>query len=102
MSQTQAGALDGVRVLDLTRILAGPACTMLLGDLGAEVIKVEPPGGDSSRCYGPFPGDVPDPERSGLFLYLNYNKSIQEKWAKDIPGLVAKADKNWPGILKKK
>ena len=35
-------------------------------------------------------------------LYLNYNKSIQEKWAKDIPGLVAKADKNWPGILKKK
>jgi CoA:oxalate CoA-transferase len=46
--------LAGVRVLDLTRVLAGPFCTMLLTDLGAEVVKVERPGGDDARQYGPF------------------------------------------------
>lgn len=67
-------ALEGTRVLDLGDFVSGPYCARLLGDLGAEVIKVEPPGGDSARRYGPFPGDVPDHEASGLFLYLNYNK----------------------------
>jgi len=49
--------------------------TKLLADLGADVVKIETPGrGDVTRRRGPFPGDVPHPEKSGLFLYLNANK----------------------------
>jgi crotonobetainyl-CoA:carnitine CoA-transferase CaiB-like acyl-CoA transferase len=67
--------LQGVKVLDLTTSIAGPYCTKLLSALGAEVIKVEKPGsGDVARTMGPFPCDVPDTEKSGLFLYLNTNK----------------------------
>ncbi|MEE9284161.1 MAG: CoA transferase, partial [Dehalococcoidia bacterium] len=69
------GALWHIRVLDLTEHLAGPYCTKLLADYGAEVIKVErPDSGDVARRLGPFPGDRPDPEASGLFVYLNANK----------------------------
>lgn len=65
------GALDGLRVLDLTRILAGPLCTMMLGDMGADVIKVEPVGaGDDTRAWGPpFAGG-----ESAYFLGVNRNK----------------------------
>jgi crotonobetainyl-CoA:carnitine CoA-transferase CaiB-like acyl-CoA transferase len=64
--------LSGVKVLDLTRVLAGPLCTMLLGDLGADVIKVERPGsGDDTRSWGP-PFD--DRGRSAYYLSLNRNK----------------------------
>ena len=65
------GALDGLRVLDLTRILAGPLCTMMLGALGADVIKVEPvTGGDDTRGWGPpFAAG-----ESAYFLGVNRNK----------------------------
>jgi CoA:oxalate CoA-transferase len=69
------GALSGLRVLDMGHHIAGPFCAKLLACLGAEVIKVERPGGgDGVRRIGPFPGDIPHPEKSGLFLYLNTNK----------------------------
>jgi len=66
-----AGALDGITVLDLSRVLAGPYCTMLLGDLGADVIKVERPGvGDDTRRWGPpFAG-----EDAAYFHSVNRNK----------------------------
>ncbi|MBN1613367.1 MAG: CoA transferase [Deltaproteobacteria bacterium] len=68
-------ALEGVKVLEYADFVTGPYCTKLLADLGAAVIKIEiPGGGDPSRRRGPFPGDIPDRERSGLFLYLNTNK----------------------------
>ena len=63
-----------MRVVDLARDVAGPYAAKLLGDLGAEIIKVEPPEGDPSRGFGPFPGNRPDPEASGLYLYLNAAK----------------------------
>src|SRR2546426_10658810 len=66
--------LDDVRVVDLTRYTVGPFCTRVLADYGADVIKVEPPGGDPGRMLPPFYHDEPGIERSGLFLFLNTNK----------------------------
>ena len=67
------GALKGIRVIDLSHVLAGPTATMILADLGAEVIHVEPPQGDDAREYGPFVGEV-DKNHSGYFISLNRNK----------------------------
>ena len=68
-------ALSNIRVLDFTQTIAGPYCTKLLADYGADVIKVERPGtGDGARSLGPFPKDEPHPEKSGTFLHLNTNK----------------------------
>jgi crotonobetainyl-CoA:carnitine CoA-transferase CaiB-like acyl-CoA transferase len=67
--------LSDVKVLDLTWYIAGPYCTKLLADYGADVIKIERPGeGDPARGMGPFLNDDPHPEKSGLFLHLNTNK----------------------------
>src|SRR5262245_9045066 len=87
--------LAGVKVLDLTRVLAGPYCTMLLADLGADVVKIERPGcGDDARAFGPF---LPSGE-SAYFAGINRGKrSIvldlkHEQDRETFLKLVAKAD----------
>lgn len=70
MNQKNIGALNGIRVLDLTRVLAGPFSTMMLADMGADVIKIEAPGkGDDSRQFGPFKNG-----ESSYYMNLNRNK----------------------------
>jgi len=96
------GALDGIRVLDLTRILAGPSATQMLGDMGADVIKVERPhGGDDTRSWGPpYVKDVQgeDSTESGYYLCANRNKRsvaidfTTDKGADTVKKLAAKAD----------
>ena len=71
---SSTGALEGVSVLDLTHRIAGPYCSKLLADFGADVVKVERPGGDPGRLTGPFLNDDADPEKSLPFSYLNTNK----------------------------
>ena len=66
--------LEGVKVLELGTMVSAAYATKVMADLGADVIKVEEPQGDPARQRGPFPGGVVDPEKSGLFLYLNTNK----------------------------
>ncbi len=68
------GPLAGLRVLEVGEMTAGPYAAKLLADYGAQVVKIEQPGGDPARRLGPFPAGRPDPELSGLFLYLNTNK----------------------------
>ncbi|OZI37520.1 carnitine dehydratase [Bordetella genomosp. 10] len=73
MTQSGPGSLAGIRVLDLSRILGGPYCGQILGDHGADVLKIEPPQGDDTRAWGP-------PFRDGVASYyfgLNRNKRIQ-------------------------
>ncbi|MDO8749624.1 MAG: CoA transferase [Dehalococcoidia bacterium] len=105
-------ALSDIRVIDLTHYIAGPACTKLLADYGADVIKIERPGtGDGARSMGPFYHDEPHPEKSGLFLSLNTNKrgitlNLKSKLGKEIlQELVKKADvvvENFkPGVMER-
>ncbi|KXG77194.1 CaiB/BaiF CoA transferase family protein [Thermotalea metallivorans] len=100
-------ALEGIKVLDLTRVLAGPYATMVMADLGADVIKIEAPGiGDDSRQFGPYVGD-----ESAYFMSLNRNKrsitlNLKEEKAKEIfQEMVKKADvvvENYrPGTMEK-
>ena len=103
-----SGPLEGIRVVDLTRILAGPYCTMMLGDMGAEIIKVEnPDGGDDTRSWGPpFLNGV-----STYFISINRNKKSLTLNLKDERGkellrdLIRKSDimvENFrPGTLDK-
>lgn len=102
-------ALKGITVLDLTHHVAGPFATKLLAGYGAEVIKIEPPWGEATRGWGPFPNDEPDPEKSGFFLYLNTGKKDVTLNLKTETGrlifkeLVQKADavveNFFPGVL---
>ncbi|MXY71655.1 MAG: CoA transferase, partial [Dehalococcoidia bacterium] len=70
--------LEGIRVLEVGTFVSAPYCGRLFAGYGAEVIKVEPPGGDIARAHGPFKDGVPDPETSALFLYLNTSKRSVE------------------------
>jgi crotonobetainyl-CoA:carnitine CoA-transferase CaiB-like acyl-CoA transferase len=66
--------LEGVRVVELGHMVSAAQATKIMADLGADVVKVEEPSGDIARLRGPFLGGIADPEKSGLFLYLNTNK----------------------------
>lgn len=81
--------LDGIRVLELGTFVSAPYCGKLFAGYGAEVIKVEPPGGDLARAHGPFRDNVPNPETSALFLYLNTGKKSVEVDLRTPPGLDA-------------
>lgn len=96
-----AGLLDGVRVIDLTRVLAGPYCTMMLGDLGADVIKIEAPGlGDDTRQWGPPFTQTADGRRgeAAYFLAANRNKRSMtlnlktDKGLEILKGLIRQGD----------
>ena len=70
-----AGALAGLNIIEVGTMVSAPYAAKLMADMGAEVIKLEPPAaGDPARTRGPFPGGQPHPDKSGLFLYLNANK----------------------------
>ena len=74
-SEKTKGPLSGVLVIDLTRVLAGPYCALLLSELGARVIKVEPPKkGDDSRSIGPFVKTPSGGQKSGYFMSVNRGK----------------------------
>ena len=73
-AEAPLGALDGVRIVDLTQMLAGPYCTMLLADQGAEIIKVEPLDGDHTRIIGPYHADDQLKAFGGYFASVNRNK----------------------------
>ncbi len=100
------GPLTGIVVVDLTRVLAGPYCTRILRDMGARVIKVEPPGGDDARQVGPFTGDI-----SAYFLSLNCGKESialdlkddvdREIFTKLLAGADVLVENYRPGVLEK-
>ena len=83
------GPLAGLHVVEIATEISGPYAAKLFVDLGAEVTKIELPGGDPLRDWGPFPHGVPDPERSGLFEYLNAGKRIAA--LEDARELIARA-----------
>ena len=100
------GALSGIKVIDLTRVISGPFCTLLLADMGAEVIKIEPPKGDNVRNQGEFVGGY-----SAYFAQFNRNKKSvildlyqsedKEKLKKLLKNADVIVDNFRPGVLAK-
>ncbi len=106
-----AGPLSGVTIVDLSRVLAGPYCTMLLGELGARVIKVEPPEGDDARKYGPFVNGesayFASYNRGKESIVLDFNKAEDLRFLRNLlkeadvlvenfrPGVMAKFGLDW-------
>ncbi len=86
------GALEGIRVIEAGTGIGPSYAGRLLAGLGADVIKLEPPDGDPLRREGPFPGDVPDPEKSGLFLHLNTGKRSVVGGSDELRRLLGSAD----------
>ncbi|QLL06300.1 CaiB/BaiF CoA transferase family protein [Mycobacterium vicinigordonae] len=87
-----SGPLAGLHIVEIATEISGPYATKLFVDLGADVVKIEPPGGDKLRYWGPFRDGVIDPERSGMFEYLNAGKRIAS--LQEAPELVA-----WAHVL---
>ena len=92
------GALRGLKIIDLTMMLAGPYCTMMLADQGADVIKIEPPSGDVTRALGPFQSEDSARHFGGYFQSINRNKrsivlNLKDEADRDILlKLIASAD----------
>jgi crotonobetainyl-CoA:carnitine CoA-transferase CaiB-like acyl-CoA transferase len=92
------GALRGLKIIDLTMMLAGPYCTMMLADQGADVIKIEPPAGDVTRALGPFQREDSARHFGGYFQSINRNKrsivlNLKDEADRDILlQLIASAD----------
>ena len=74
MKDTYKTAFKNLIILEIGDYVSAPYCTKLFADYGANVIKIEPKEGDSSRKSAPFPNDIPNSETSGLYLNLNTNK----------------------------
>ena len=74
VSALPSAPLEGIRVVEWGELVSAPFCARLLAEMGADVVKVEPPDGDPARRRGPYPDAVPHPERSGRFLFANQGK----------------------------
>src|ERR1051325_3887810 len=98
MTNSNTGPFSGLLVLDLTRVLAGPYAALMMAELGARVIKIEPPDGDDARRYGPFVTGEGGAAKSGYFLSINRGKesiALDLKFEADrkiFEALLARAD----------